>query len=273
MAETPLTDSIEALTTYANQVTGASDTNLSDAVYTLAQGYGGGGTDYLRYANKIDNLFASCINMPEEVILNLDNFGMQQIAPSSMGSFMFRAYTSPSGDRGNIKVELHLPDVAGDGTISFGSAFYQAYGVGDIKVTGDLSKVTSYSCMLDYLNSIKTCDMVIDGSSVTAADGLTLANAGTYTFPYLTRLLAKPNTLKTDVKIPRFSALDDTSIISFANGLSADVTGKTIIFHTTPKERCSTLMGVNDNGTFVIDATGALSLADFITTVKGWTLQ
>ena len=42
MAETPLTDSIEALTTYANQVTGASDTNLSDAVYTLAQGYGGG---------------------------------------------------------------------------------------------------------------------------------------------------------------------------------------------------------------------------------------
>lgn len=43
MAETPLTDSIEALTTYANQVTGASDTNLSDAVYTLAQGYGGSG--------------------------------------------------------------------------------------------------------------------------------------------------------------------------------------------------------------------------------------
>ena len=43
MAGTPLTDSIEALTTYANQVTGASDTNLSDAVYTLVQGYGGGG--------------------------------------------------------------------------------------------------------------------------------------------------------------------------------------------------------------------------------------
>ena len=41
MAETPLTDSIEALTVYANQVTGASDTNLSDAVYTLGRGYGG----------------------------------------------------------------------------------------------------------------------------------------------------------------------------------------------------------------------------------------
>lgn len=41
---TPLTDSINALTTYANEVTGGSDTNLSDAVHTLASGYGGGAT-------------------------------------------------------------------------------------------------------------------------------------------------------------------------------------------------------------------------------------
>lgn len=41
---TPLTDSINALTTYANEVTGASDTTLSDAVHTLASGYGGGGS-------------------------------------------------------------------------------------------------------------------------------------------------------------------------------------------------------------------------------------
>lgn len=39
----PLTDAINALTTYANSVTGASDTTLSDAVDTLAAGYGGGG--------------------------------------------------------------------------------------------------------------------------------------------------------------------------------------------------------------------------------------
>lgn len=40
---TPLTDGINALTTYANEVTGASDTTLSDAVHTLANGYGQGG--------------------------------------------------------------------------------------------------------------------------------------------------------------------------------------------------------------------------------------
>ena len=41
---TPLTDAINALTTYANSVTGESDTTLSDAVYSLAEGYGQGGT-------------------------------------------------------------------------------------------------------------------------------------------------------------------------------------------------------------------------------------
>lgn len=47
MSTTPLTDAINALTTYSNTVTGASDTTLSDAVATLAAGYGGGGGDTL----------------------------------------------------------------------------------------------------------------------------------------------------------------------------------------------------------------------------------
>ena len=40
---TPLTDSINALTAYANETTGAEDTTLSDAVHTLVNGYGGYG--------------------------------------------------------------------------------------------------------------------------------------------------------------------------------------------------------------------------------------
>ena len=42
---TPLTDAIQALTTYSNTVTGKTppDTTLSEAVATLAAGYGGGG--------------------------------------------------------------------------------------------------------------------------------------------------------------------------------------------------------------------------------------
>ena len=43
MSTTPLTDAINALTQYANETTGQSDTTLSDAVGTLVAGYGGGG--------------------------------------------------------------------------------------------------------------------------------------------------------------------------------------------------------------------------------------
>ncbi len=46
---TPLTDAINALTTYANEVTGKSDTTLSAAVGSLADGYGGGGVDWITY--------------------------------------------------------------------------------------------------------------------------------------------------------------------------------------------------------------------------------
>lgn len=45
MPSTPLTDAIVALTTYANTVTGESDTTLSAAVETLVDGFGGGGVN------------------------------------------------------------------------------------------------------------------------------------------------------------------------------------------------------------------------------------
>lgn len=44
---TPLTDSINALTQYANETTGKQDTTLSDAVGSLVEGYGGSDEDEL----------------------------------------------------------------------------------------------------------------------------------------------------------------------------------------------------------------------------------
>lgn len=43
----PLTDAINALTRYANETTGASDPDLSSAVRTLCDGYGGGSSETL----------------------------------------------------------------------------------------------------------------------------------------------------------------------------------------------------------------------------------
>lgn len=49
--EEQLANGIEAMTNYSNEVTGESDTTLSDAVRTLANGFGYGGAIYL-YASK-----------------------------------------------------------------------------------------------------------------------------------------------------------------------------------------------------------------------------
>ena len=46
----PLTDAINALTRYANEVTGQSDQTLSDAVRTLCDGYGGGSSETLTHS-------------------------------------------------------------------------------------------------------------------------------------------------------------------------------------------------------------------------------
>ena len=80
---TPLTDSINALTAYANEVTGGSDTNLSDAVHTLASGYGGGSsttaviddnTEYVRITGKNTKTTSRLFDSMNTKIVYLDGY-------------------------------------------------------------------------------------------------------------------------------------------------------------------------------------------------------
>lgn len=66
----PLTDAITALTTYANSVTGASDTTLSDAVRTLADGYGQSGGETLYYGER-GQLYIKDVIIPESATTTL----------------------------------------------------------------------------------------------------------------------------------------------------------------------------------------------------------
>ena len=76
--------------------------------------------------------------------------------------------------------------------------------------------------------------------------------------------------------------LEDATVISLANALKGGLaTAQTLtIFNATTKAKCSTIVGtvsqVTEGGEtydfFTQDDSGTVTLADFITTVKGWTL-
>lgn len=88
---TPLTDAIQALTTYANEVTGASDTTLSEAVATLAAGYGGGGAsdDYTDFTG--GNIRAIISHGTEYILtdmnLNLEGIFCCKLADSNVTNY------------------------------------------------------------------------------------------------------------------------------------------------------------------------------------------
>ena len=104
----------------------------------------------------------------------------------------------------------------------------------------------------------------------------------------LKNITCKPNTLgQLDMvasnrnwwNLSQSSLLTDDSLCQIANALCATYTS-TLTLHATPKARCQSLMGTvssvtDDTGTydfFTQDASGTVSLADFITQMKGWTL-
>lgn len=63
---TPLTDAINALTTYANGITGKSDANLPDAVRSLADGYGQGGGGGMTATGTVTGNGTNIIQIPCE---------------------------------------------------------------------------------------------------------------------------------------------------------------------------------------------------------------
>lgn len=104
---TPLTDVINALTTYANEVTGASDTTLSDAVHTLASGYGqGGGSGFVyetgTYTPAADELptisFANSHSKAPDIIIFADVSATASATGNTLTSFTYMNVSAMFGN-------------------------------------------------------------------------------------------------------------------------------------------------------------------------------
>lgn len=130
-----LTDGIEALTSYANGVTGESDTNLSDAVHSLGSGYGGGsGLEYEEgtYTATEDSLptinFANSHTKEPSIVVFMKTNASKTV-PNNCGTFFahFKVddifgssmQTGVSLFRNNIYAQAHT---SGSGSTNLGAA-------------------------------------------------------------------------------------------------------------------------------------------------------
>lgn len=64
--------------------------------------------------------------------------------------------------------------------------------------------------------------------------------------------------------------LTDESLVNIANALPA--ASKTLTLSAGAKTKCAAIMGTVTDGVFTVDASGAVTLTNFITTTKGWTI-
>lgn len=65
------------------------------------------------------------------------------------------------------------------------------------------------------------------------------------------------------------AVLSDETLVSLGNALSG---AYTLTLHATPKARLSVITGSVSDGVFTADDNGAVTLLDFITNTKGWTV-
>lgn len=96
---TPLTDSIQNLTDYINEVTGGEDTNLSDAVATLANGYGSSGIsidDFVYAPNISGNIVLLSATIISPYVL-FDHDNITSIKGDSITTIYQQAFNACSG--------------------------------------------------------------------------------------------------------------------------------------------------------------------------------
>lgn len=175
-----------------------------------------------------------------------------------------------SGDRNEDTTLEHLTINNVDSANALSLYLLQCQALKRIRVTGD-PIIQRNNQMFSLCINLQEIDAEIDFSRMTA-------NSWFNTFA-LCRALQEvrivPGSIKFTVATNNFqncTALSDDSIVSISNGLDGSATGQSISLPEAIKTRCGQIVGTVSDGVFTQDDTGSVTLTDFITNTKGWTL-
>lgn len=188
MSTTPLTDAINALTTYSNETTGESDTTLSAAVASLVAGYGGGGGyDLNDIADGSEPSGAVTISTATNII---DYAFASRRAITSVSAPLVTTINQHAFNGCTGITSVSFPSVT---TLIGVSSFYNCTSITAIalpSITSNLQQYTFYNCTNLAAIDLGSCNQIINGSmgncsSLTTlilrkSSVVTLANVGAF---------------------------------------------------------------------------------------------
>ena len=249
----PLTDGLTALTTYANEVTGQEDETLSDAVETLASKYGKAASNPFKYAYTMKEAFKN-VALPEVLVIDFEgNSGLTAMdgafrRASGIKHLVFKNLKSNSVNMANMLFQCTSIEILEFIDCAFGVKTLENFTTGAAnlqEIIGELDLTPCTGARAAFAVSGKLKEFRIKQNSISAnLSGDFLTNSDAYS---------------------------DESLISLGNALSQDAPNG-VKMYAKPIAKCNAILGNNDNGTFVADENGSMTLMDFITTVKGWTV-
>lgn len=239
-------EKVQSLIASANETTGESDTTLTDAVGTLIDGYGGGGSS-VTWENPAATINGTFTGIDT---LTVNGSGI------TTGS-MFRYVNGIRHIIMNTPARTNAYYLAGmsDSTLK------------EFTIVGSTTAWTDVRNLFSGRGGLTKINGTLDFSSVTAL-GSPLSNCAT-----LQEVRFAPNSIK--LSFDPFgggyhTTLSDESVASIANGLSAS-NPATITLRCYNFRLYYNIMGDNNNGTFVLNPSGTMTVREFITNVKGWT--
>lgn len=136
----------------------------------------------------------------------------------------------------------------------------------------DTSEATGWDRFLYYVSANKLHGVIIDGTPIDFS-AMTVWN-NVLNFDGLKEIRFVPNKIAvSSVSISNVytEEYSDETWCSLVNALKAGQSGEFNI-GSTAISRISSINGINSSGLFVLNSEGSMSLLDFATTIKGWTV-
>lgn len=224
---------------------------------------GGSAFNPLLYATTAEELFRNA-TLPHQT-----HFTFGASVKSMMN--MCRQATLESGEG---DAEIKISKVSGGNAVtSLTYAFYNVNNIKRIVVDFDTSHIANwnYAFFKQHPYGLRE---VVGELDFSAATGVTSVFCNHNQNTSLKEMRIAKNTLAISGFNLNVTPISDDSCVSIANGLNESAEGKTIGLPA----KISTIRGTSSLDTagayhiFTADASGTMTLSEFITTIKGWTL-